>query len=198
MLELNGGTVIQRQIQQVHKRFKNYEIIIVGGFKRDKLFNYLPNDFIKVENERFEETNVVRSIELGINAATTENILIIYGDLVFEPGILNNITLEETTILVGANSEYHDSKAVGCVVVKNMVESTCWKIPNKWSQIIYIHKDNYKQFKSCLSNERWFGFESLNDMIDRFGPIKATMHKQLCLDIDSAQDLDKIKTIFKS
>ena len=195
MLELKTETVIQRQIKQVHKRFTNYEIVIVGGFRSDKLFQYLPNNFIKVQNERFEETNVVRSIEIGINASTSENILIMYGDLVFEEGILNSLDTSETTMLVGANSQHHDTRSVGCVIVKNNVESACWKIPNKWSQILYIHENRLAQFKTCLGNEKWFGFESINEMINKFGPIKAQVHKQLCLDIDSAKDLDKIKEI---
>ena len=80
LLTLDGHTtLIDRQIASVRRTFRKCEIILVVGFQAVKVMNNTPKDIIKIENENHEDTNVVRSIGMGLRAATTDKVLVIYG-----------------------------------------------------------------------------------------------------------------------
>ena len=84
LISLNlDQNIIQRQIEIIKNNFTNYEIILVVGFEAEKLMRNTPEFLVKVENESYERNNVVRSIGMGLRATTTDKVLIIYGDLVF-------------------------------------------------------------------------------------------------------------------
>ena len=83
--------IVENQIEIINDNFTNHEIILVCGFEADKLMNNTPKNLIKIENENYENTNVVRSIGLGLRAATSENVLVIYGDLVFNEETIKNL-----------------------------------------------------------------------------------------------------------
>ena len=76
-------TIIQNQLNIITDKFRSYEVILVTGFESQRVMRETPQDIIKIENERYDETNVCRSIGIGLRAATTNRVLIIYGDLVF-------------------------------------------------------------------------------------------------------------------
>ena len=87
-------TIVQNQIEIIKNNFVNPEIILVCGFEADKVMKNTPTDIIKIENESYEKTNVLRSIGMGLRAATSERVLIVYGDLVFNDEAIKNLKLE--------------------------------------------------------------------------------------------------------
>jgi NDP-sugar pyrophosphorylase family protein len=198
LLELeNNKTIFARQFTIIKNKIKlNHEIILVTGFESKKVYNNLPQTCITIENERFEETNVTRSIELGIKASTSDSILIIYGDLVFSSNIFKNFSWQKSKIFISSNTKYIDNNDVGCILNNKRIESMCWKLPNKWSQIVYLTGKEYKILKAIVpGKETWLGFEILNHLIDRTGPIEYFRHSSVCFDIDCIADLKKAKSI---
>ena len=83
--------IIERQLEIIQAAFTNCEIILVAGFESEKLMKNTPEYLIKIENENYERNNVVRSVGMGLRAATTDKILIIYGDLVFNEQAISNL-----------------------------------------------------------------------------------------------------------
>ena len=133
--------IIQRQLRFIQNNFSNCEIILVAGFESDKLMKNTPDFLIKIENENYEKTNVVRSIGMGLRAATTDKILIIYGDLVFNEETLCNLKLEQSCVLID-ESDTMGIDEVGCNINDSSIEQLLPDMPNKWGQIsFFIDKD---------------------------------------------------------
>ena len=71
-----------------------------------------PKDLIKIENENYEKTNVVRSIGLGLRAATSENVLVIYGDLVFNEETIKNLKPQCSSLIIDNSSTMKDDEVI--------------------------------------------------------------------------------------
>lgn len=190
----NNENILTRQIRILKRRFPDAEYILVVGFEADKVIKKTPNDIIKIENERYEETNVVRSINMGLNAATKDNVLIVYGDLVFDNNIFNSFVPSSSQVFVTSVECDGNYEEVGCTYsTKNMkLENMYWGIPNKWCQIAFLQGyelDTFQKLASNRDNEKLFGFEIINQIINRGGRFDVFAPKTICFDIDCNKDL---------
>ena len=101
LIKIGNSTIIKNQINLLQTYFSPTTIVLVCGFKATVLMNETPDHILKVENERYEYTNVVRSIGIGLRVmGTCPKIIIVYGDLVFNSATLKDIKLTESSIIV--------------------------------------------------------------------------------------------------
>jgi len=184
--------IIQRQIRIIKNNFVNYEIILVAGFESDKLMKNTPDFLIKVENENYETSNVIRSIGMGLRAATSDKVLIIYGDLVFNEETISNLRLEKSSVVID-ESETMGKEEVGCNIDDGSIAQMLPDIPNKWGQISFFVEKELSLLKKVSwdrNKSHYFGFEAINEIIDRGGEFKATSPVGAkIIDIDSSKDL---------
>lgn len=191
----NGDSVLEYQLKTINTVFNNNETILVTGHEADKVMNRTPINIVKIENERYETTNVARSISIGLRACTTDHVFVIYGDLLFNEEALR-IPLEYSSLLIETHGLMKDSQ-IGCNIDRDNIELLLYGLENKWAQIIYLTNKELKLFKHIAwnrNNEKKFGFEIINEVIDsggRFTAIKNTLAK--VFDIDSGKDLEKVK-----
>ena len=76
-------TILDNQINIINQVFKNNcEIFIIIGFEKEK-FKTKKRNVKLLENDDYKEKNILKSISIGLEEATTDNVLLIYGDLVF-------------------------------------------------------------------------------------------------------------------
>ena len=200
LIKIDGtSSIIDRQIRIIRKNLNFEKIILITGFESDRLMKNTPDDLLKVENERYENTNVNRSIGMGLRVSESERILIIYGDLVFNEALISNLPpLERSFVLVEDHSNMSEDE-VGCIVIDNRLEQMLPDIPNKWCQISFFSGKELEILKKISwdkKRETYFGFETINDIIDQGGIFYA--HKisgSKITDIDCSKDLDKVKEI---
>lgn len=190
-------TIIQNQLQIIDSVFNNYRIILVCGFQADKLMSSTPDHLIKIENENFVNTNVVRSIGMGLRATLGSNVIILYGDLVF-----NSFALQykfDESCLVLDSSGTMPAEEVGCIVTNNQVESLCYDLPQKWGQIAYLTGKELALLKKVCwnrENDRMFGFEAFNMVINLGGRFKGILlPKAKIIDIDTSKNIETARTI---
>ncbi|MHA2054831.1 MAG: NTP transferase domain-containing protein, partial [Candidatus Hodarchaeales archaeon] len=82
LLNIKNNSLISLQLDLINDSIPNKEIVLVTGFDSDRLMNNSPDNIIKIENERYYESNVVRSIGMGLRAIKeNDHVLIIFGDL---------------------------------------------------------------------------------------------------------------------
>lgn len=195
-------TILDHQLNIIHRTIPNNEIILVTGFESTKLMNNAPSNIIQIENERYEETNVLRSISMGLRAVTTTNVLVIYGDLVFNSHTLNiplnKLSKEnKSALIVGSNIMSDDE--IGCTIVNDKVEYLSYNLPVKWSQITFFTGKELSLLQQIAWNqdkEKWYGFEALNYIIEKGGEFQAiTPNKIQITDVDSSKDFPMAKQI---
>lgn len=191
----NNHTILSRQIALIQKCFRHNEIIVVGGFQYDKL-EKKTNGAKLVFNGNFETTNVLDSILTGIAAATSDKVLVIYGDLVFNEQCLNLPFYKESAIVV---CDTMKEEEVGCIYHHNVLENVFYRLPNKWAQITFFTGRELQLLKNLNhvpNANMWFGFEAINYIINHGGVFNILKPENgYAVDIDTSSDLKQIAKI---
>ncbi len=195
LLNFRNTSILERQLGILHNIYPQAQMIVVVGFQADNIYKCIQNDRVRfIENERYDDTNVVHSIGLGIRAATEANIAIVYGDLIFNSIAIKNLSGNESFIIT-ENSAYMNSTEIGVTIEQNKICHFAYSLVPKWGQVLYIaHKDKllFKSLVCDRNNERLYGFEILNQMLDNGTPLEQRSHaSMIIMDIDEIKDLDR-------
>lgn len=197
LFKIGEETVLSRQVRIIRDNFKHAEIILIAGFEAERLMNKAPADIIKIENEKYEEDNVARSISIGIRACTTERVFLMYGDLVFSQNLFSHH--QTGSYLVVDKSGLMDNASIGCNIHNNVAEHLMFDLPNKWAQVGFFTGKELKCLKMAAWNKdnyKMFGFELINQVIEKSGGIPCVQDQNIKIfDIDSNKDLEKISKI---
>ena len=199
LIKIGNSTIIKNQINLLKTYITNTTIILVCGFKSEILMSETPEHILKVENEGYKETNVARSIGIGLRViGDCSKVMVVYGDLVFNSETLKNISFKESSVIV--TSQEMGEEEVGCIIdKKNKLTNLMYDLPNKWGQIgIFVDKELnlLKQLCWDKKNNTKFGFEIINQIIDKGGSFKCIQNKDIkIVDIDSSKDIQKAKEI---
>lgn len=198
LIKFRDITLLQYQVNLLHKIFPNSNIITIVGHEAIKVMNNGPKNVVYIENERYSTTNVCRSISIGLRAAKSERVLILYGDLVFNEYLFNITLGDNSVVFIDVNNSMNDTE-VGCVVNKGCVTNFAYDLPYKWAQTVYLTGAELKAFSSIVhkpEKEKMFGFEILNELINNDYNLTAFSHPMMrCVDIDSSKDIEKAKAI---
>ena len=194
-------TLIENQLYFINKTFKQCEIILVAGFEAKRVIEKTPSNIIKVVNKNYNETNVIKSIGLGLKRATTDNILVVYGDLVFNQFTLKAPLGIDSALLIDPSGLMGNDE-VGCIIQNRMVQQVMYDLPNKWAQISYFTGKEAEMLRHFCNNphfEMYFGFEIINMILNQGGTFTTYSHKKMMVtDVDSSKDIEKARFIYEN
>tara|TARA_R110000824_G_scaffold398670_1_gene602987 strand:+ start:7508 stop:8221 length:714 start_codon:yes stop_codon:yes gene_type:complete len=199
LIKIKNKTIFEHQYKAIKEAFNKFKIISVCGFEANKLMDALPSEVIKVENENYQNTNVSRSIGMGLRACVNSSVLILYGDLIFNKEALLSLDYNVSCMSVSEGS-YMDDDEVGCIVNnRGNLENMMYDLPLKWNQLLYLKGNDLDRFKKIVwdkKNKKLFGFEAINKLINRGCRIKCIENPDvLVTDIDTSKDLEKARKI---
>jgi len=190
-------SLIDKQVEYISHIFPNAEIILVAGFEADKLMNHVPVGIIQVENEKYSEVETVRSLSIGLRAATRDHIIFIYGHTAFQRDILSSISNKSALLI---NNYEHNTLNIGCCINNDIVENLHFDLPNKWSGIGIVSGLELRLLKSFCwnrSKDNLFIFEALNSIINSGGQLLAKQTYNKIIPIDVPQSLEIARKILK-
>jgi len=199
LIKVGKSTIVSNQIQLINSQIPGAEIILICGFKSEKLMNETPSSIVKIENELYEETNVIRSIGRSLSATgKSEIVMIIYGDLVFNEEMLKCVDMAESSVVMDSGTM--SDNEVGCIVNdEGYLESIMYDLPEKWAQVLVLRGKELKAFKALCwdkRNYKKFGFEMINEVIKKGGQFRALRNDKIkVVDIDSSKDISRAKEI---
>lgn len=200
LIKIGNCSVIKNQINLLKTYLKSSTVVLVCGFKASVLMNETPSHILKVENEKYEDTNVARSIGLGLRViANVPKVLIVYGDLVFNSSTIKQLNLHESSVVI-ADQAMGDNE-VGCVIDNETQElsNLMYDLPNKWGQIaIFMGKELELLKQLCWDEKNYtkFGFEIINQILYKGGKFKCVQDPNIkIVDIDNSKDIQKAKEI---
>ena len=194
LLSIKDKRLIDIQLEYINSRFVRNEIILITGFDSERLMNYSPEDIIKIENEKYYENNVIRSISMGLRAIKdNRHVLIVLGDVLLNQKALELIDHNESSIII---SNHMTENEVGCNINgKGLLEYMMFDLPNKWGHIIYLtgkELDLFKKNAWSKNKDKKFCFEIINDIVNQGGRIKCIIDNNIkVMDIDTSKDLQK-------
>jgi len=192
LLPIYGEFLLSRQISTLKAQFPFSDIWLVLGFEADLIFRVF-SEYKTVENERFDETNVIRSAGIALKCIKSNNILFVYGDTFFTGDALSKIESSSCTLFT---EEVSDN--VGCTG-DSYITNFAYGVDNKWGQLFYLEGTALESFKKlCLDrqNSRMLGFEGLNEIILNGAQIKKIESpKNSIVEISEPKDVWKCESL---
>lgn len=193
LLKLGYKRLIDYQLESINKLFNKKNIIVVSGFESEKVINYLDQKVINIENDRFELTNVVKSISIGLKACLSNSVIIIYGDLFFTKQAINHAYRNQSFVVLSKTMKDNE---VGCTINNGILENMFYELPKKWGQIVYFTGKELLLLKKIVHKkeyEKSYGYEIINKVIDMGGIFKVIEPDAYIQDIDTAKDLIEVE-----
>ena len=194
LISLNGPSVLERQLKIIWKIYPKADITIVAGFQADLINERIRKKYPVriVRNTEYEDTNVARSLFLGLESSLNNHALIVYGDLVFNSAALKGLVGKGSKVVVDSDKDIRDEE-VGVLFNEETVTNFSYAIDKKWCQIAYLARKEMSLFEDISSkkdHDRWFGYEVLNEVIEQGGsflPVEQSGMK--IAEIDTPRDL---------
>lgn len=199
LIKVGNSTIINTQIATIKSHIPNCDIVLVCGFKAEKLMEETPDNIIKIENECYEDTNVVRSIGMGLRASGNSPIvLVVYGDLVFNAEAISGLIFDSSCVII--DQETMADEEVGCIVGQDgSLQNIMYELPNKWGQIaVFVGKELSMLKRLCWDKKNYkkFGFEVINSIIDKGGHFKCIQDEAIkVIDIDNSKDIKRASKV---
>ena len=104
LLDLNGKSILERQISLLREYGVN-EIFVVTGYQREK---HILKDIEYIFNPRYSETEQLASMMVA-RTKIFDDILVIFGDIVFDSQILQQILASDDDIAIAIDLDWEKS-----------------------------------------------------------------------------------------
>ena len=104
LLDLNGKSILERQISLLREYGVN-EIFVVTGYQREK---HILKDIGYIFNSRYSETEQLASMMVA-RTKIFDDILVIFGDIVFDGQILQQILASDDDIAIAIDLDWEKS-----------------------------------------------------------------------------------------
>ena len=211
MIEINTQTIIELQLSALERSNIQEYIITTGPFE-EKLVGFVKEKFkdlnvTYVKNPNYDTTNYIYSIWLARNQID-DDILLLHGDLVFNPLLLERLinTKRNNYVLVN-NTIPPPEKDFKALVLDNKImkigvnifgENAYFCAPfyklKKESMLFWIEKMN-----EFIENGRTtcYAEDALNEITNQIDLLPLLYKEEFCMEIDSYDDLKIAKEYFR-
>lgn len=219
MVEVNGVSLIQRLLSQLDK-YNLSKIIIVVGYKADKLIEYITSLNIKtpiiyVNNSIYDKTNNIYSLYMARDYLCQEDTLLFESDLIVEDSVIEQLINDkrETLALVDKYESWMDGTCVKISDNDDILEfvpgkkfkfdelKSYYKTVNIYKFSKHFSVTHYVPFLEAYcaalgNNEYYEQVLKVITMLDN-PEIKAKrLNGELWYEIDDIQDLDIASSMF--
>ena len=191
--------LIDIQINNITKIFKNVEIILCVGYDSEKVCKYVKNKYRNiniriVENQMFNKCNSSEGVRLCLNNINNDKIIIIDGSLLIHSQTFKSLDRKKSGIFIEAfkNEDLEIGVNIGD---KNTIEYFGFGASQIWSEIIFLNSHDIiealRKLLSAQEHKTRFFFEILNDLIRTKYNLEAISNKH------PVQKMSNIKTYHK-
>ena len=192
----NDTCIIERQLELLWSVYPKSEIFVVVGFESEKIKKRLENYPVRfINNPIHETTNVLCSLGLAVEATLSDEIIIVYGDLIFNENTIKNLK-GSSKIIVDKESKFLRKNEVGVIIGEDGITNFSFGLEDKWGQIACLSGKELEIFKQISTKEQtrqWFGYEAFNYILENGGKIDSVTPKSMKIfEIDTPKDLEKI------
>ena len=179
LFKVNDSILIEHQVEIIRDFMPNIEIILVTGFRTDKVLRKLPDGVRVIENCNYDNTNECEDVRLALNATLHDKVIIINNSLLFNLETLKQLP-NASCIVIDSQGQIPQSE-VGVTVVENRPTIFSYAITQpKWAQIASFINDDLILLKSICKNReknKRFIFEAYNDLLEYSNNIKVVEPK---------------------
>lgn len=172
LIELDGKTLLEYQIEAIRSVFQNSEIVLCSGFETNKVYHFIQSKFPEsynirlVENQVYYHSNCCEGLRLCMNNTMNNKILICGGGVVLSSRFLKELNLRKSSILTQIGKK-DDTFEVGVIENNARVENMSLAVKdNVWTEILYLTGEPLiRSFYNVVSKpelKNKFLFEAIN------------------------------------
>ncbi len=212
MAEIGAGfTILSWQLYLLQKAGIREAVITTGPFA-GVLESYVESlktamDIRFVANPEYERTNYIYSIDCARGALCDDDILLLHGDLVFEPSVMDDIIASGISCIAVDAALPLPEKDFKARIAGDRVKAVgieffgedcvaCQPIYHMRKKDMQLWLDEIGRF--CAQGERGvYAENALNRILDQAKLFPLELNGRLCNEIDNLVDLDTISTRFK-
>ena len=103
----DGSSILEKKLEILKKiGFKNENIIFATGFREDLIKKKTNNLFKYVKNKKFNSTNMIFSLNEVLKKIKSDDICVIYADILFQAKDLKKIILSKKKIITLVDTKW--------------------------------------------------------------------------------------------
>lgn len=196
-------TILDTQLQSVWSKYPNADVIIVADFQYEKIRDYVQYRYPArvVINPHHEQRGMMHGVSIGVQATASQNLLIMYGDLVVAPDALNLLGKASAIQNTKFNQNQRPDDEIGVAIGDNLnITNLAYGLPYKWCQMAYFTGKEFELLRDlAFSNKttNWMLHEGLNAIINDGGNfISYAVPNTAIVDVDSVEDLEKARKFY--
>lgn len=192
--------LIDLQVEAIKKVFSNYEIIVCAGFDADKVCKYIKQKYKNgniriVENQIFSSSNSCESARLSLNNTSNDRVLICDGSLYFTPQTLEQINLNESSVITEMCRQDNLEVGVNVNEIGN-IEHFSFGASHTWSEMCFLQNhESIETLRRILTSfdKTKFVFEALNDLIQTRHSLKRIVNEYSLYKINNLKIYHQLK-----
>lgn len=172
LIELDGKTLLEHQVEAIRSVFVESEIILCSGFETNKVYHFVQSKFPDsyniriVENQVYYHSNCCEGLRLCMNNTMNNRILVCGGGVVLTKSFLKELNLRKPSILTQPGKK-NDTFEVGVIPNDSRLENMSLAIKDRvWTELLYLTGEPLvKSFYNIISKpelKNKFLFEAIN------------------------------------
>lgn len=172
LVEIDGKTLLQHQLEAISSVFVDFEVIICCGFETNKVYHYIQSNFPRnynirlVENQVYYHSNCCEGLRLCMNNTMNTRLLVCGGGVIITREYLKSINLRKSSILT-QRGQKNNTFDVGIIRNDMRLETMSLAIKNNiWTELLYLNGEQLiKSFYNIVSKpelKNKFLFEAIN------------------------------------
>ena len=200
-------TILSRQLKLLANAGIK-EIVMTTGYFDDVLVNYckslnLPLQYHFVRNPIYDKTNYIYSIYCAREYLTTEDIILLHGDLVFEASVLDDMIAAEKSCMKVSSTIALPEKDFKAVVYDGRVKKVGVEFFDDAMEAQALYKLNAADWQIWLDkicefcendNRKCYAEVAFNQISDNCAIYAFDAKERLCTEIDTPEDLAVVKS----
>lgn len=196
LLQIKKTTsVIEYQINELKKNYKNINIYVAVGFESDKVIKTLSKYNINIiYNPDFKCTNQVKSIIDCISSYDINNLLVINNGILFKKSFGHIKPNEPSSVFTLSKSKMDFN--IGCQK-SDEVMYLFYDLPEKWTECVLLNSTAINDLKSMAKNKNMsqlYVFEMINMLIENGHSFKkVSLNSRNIMKISGIKDLNRAK-----
>ncbi|HBA13205.1 MAG TPA: phosphoenolpyruvate mutase [Bacteroidales bacterium] len=211
MTEISSdNTILSRQLKNLVS-FDIDEVVMTTGYYNSVLEEYceglhLPIKFTFVNNPLYDKTNYIYSIYCAGEHLKDDDIILLHGDVVFEPLVLEAILESKHSCMAVSSTQPLPEKDFKAVIEKGRISKVGVNFFENAMAAQPLYKIKHEDWLIWLENiERFcnegrrncYAEDAFNEVSDRCKIYPVDIKEMLCAEIDTPQDLKTVSARVK-
>ena len=203
-------TILSRQLKLL-SRIGIRDVVMTTGYFDKVLIDYcrsldLPLNFTFVKNPIYATTNYIYSIYCARNELK-DDIVLLHGDVVFDESVLRDIVNNKSSCMKVSSTIYLPEKDFKAVVKDGRVYKVGIEFFDSAMEAQALYKLNKKDWEIWLKeiisfcengNTKVYAENAFNQVSDKCEIYALDVKDRLCTEIDTPEDLAKVKEMLKN